>query len=94
MKVVNDLAERRVVLIQEFNSSITHNEEQKQFLLQVVEDHRREFSVPTKIGAVKRTQPQCSLKTIMNNHIYYTIQYNITVSYSITVSLANCVFCV
>ena len=41
VKVVNDLAERRVVLIQEFNSSLTRNEEQKQYKLQVVEDHRK-----------------------------------------------------
>ena len=32
MKVVNDLAERGVALIQEFNWSLTRNEEQKQCL--------------------------------------------------------------
>ena len=37
--VVNDLAESEVVLVQEFNSSLIRNEEQKQYLLQVVEDH-------------------------------------------------------
>jgi hypothetical protein len=56
VKVVNDLAERGVALIQEFNSSITRNEEQKQFLLQIVEDHRRQFSAPTKAAAVKRAR--------------------------------------
>ena len=35
VRVVNDLAERGVVLIQEFNSSLTRDEEQKQYLLQV-----------------------------------------------------------
>jgi len=59
VKGVNDLAERRVALNQKFNSFITRNEEQKQFLLQVVEANRRVFSVPTKTGAVKRTQSQC-----------------------------------
>lgn len=58
VRVVNDLAERGVALIQEFNSSITRNEEQKQFLLQVVEDHRKEFSAPTKAGAIKRARRQ------------------------------------
>ena len=58
VKVVNDLAERGVALIQEFNSSITRNEEQKQFLLQVIEDHRKSFSFPTKAGAIKRARPQ------------------------------------
>ena len=41
---VNDSAERGVALIQNFNSTITKDEEQKQFLLQVVEKHRYEFS--------------------------------------------------
>ena len=31
VKVINDLAERGVALIQEFNSALTRNEEQKQF---------------------------------------------------------------
>jgi len=50
VKRVNDLPECRVALNQEFNSFITCNEEQKQFLLQVVEGNRRTFSVPTKTG--------------------------------------------
>jgi hypothetical protein len=58
VKVVNDLAERGVALIQEFNSSITRNEEQKQFLLQVVEDHRKTFSAPTKASVIRRSCPQ------------------------------------
>jgi hypothetical protein len=56
VKVVNDLAERGVALMQEFNASITRNEEQRQFLLQVVEAHRKEFSVPTKGETVKRSR--------------------------------------
>ena len=40
-KVVNDTAERGVALIQEFNDILTNNEEQKQFLLQVVSQHRK-----------------------------------------------------
>ena len=34
---VNDCAEQRVTLIQNFNSTITKDEEQKQYLMQVVE---------------------------------------------------------
>jgi hypothetical protein len=56
VKVVNDLAERAVALIQEFNSSLTRNEEQKQYLLQVVEDHRSKFSAPTKSAAIGMKQ--------------------------------------
>ena len=41
--VVNDLAESEVALIQEFNSSLIGDEEQKQYLLQVIEDDRKQF---------------------------------------------------
>lgn len=51
--VVNDLAERGVALMQEFNCSITRNEEQKQYLLQVIEDHRTKLSAPTKTAAIE-----------------------------------------
>lgn len=43
LKVVNDCAERGVALMKEFNSSITKNEEQKQYLLKVVQKHRKRF---------------------------------------------------
>jgi len=33
MKVVNDSAERAIALMQQYNSSLTKNEEQKQYLL-------------------------------------------------------------
>ena len=39
---INDVAERGVALIQMFNAT-TKNEEQKQYMLQVVERHRRDF---------------------------------------------------
>jgi len=52
VRVVNDLAEHTVALIQEFNSSLTRDEEQKQYLLQVVEDHRNKFSASTKCSAI------------------------------------------
>lgn len=44
---VNDCAERGVALIEEFNKSC-QDENQKQWLLQVVERHRREFGVNRK----------------------------------------------
>ena len=40
---VNEWAERGVALIQDFNSA-TKDEMQKQFLLQVVEQHRKNFT--------------------------------------------------
>lgn len=43
LKVVNDAAERGISLIQSFNSVLTNQEEQKQYLLQVVEKHRLDY---------------------------------------------------
>lgn len=43
VKVVNDTAERGVALMQNFNNILTKNEDQKQFLLQVVEQHQQMF---------------------------------------------------
>ena len=43
VKVVNDLSERTVKLMQDFATSVSNDEEQKQFLLLVVEFHRKEF---------------------------------------------------
>ncbi len=48
LKVVNDAAERGVYLIQNFNSVMTSQEEQSQYLLQVVESHRQRFPVSKK----------------------------------------------
>jgi len=58
VKVVNDLAERGIALIQECYASITRNEEQKQFLLQVVEDHHSAFPASTQVGPKTRTKAQ------------------------------------
>jgi len=43
LAVVNDRAERAVKLIQDFNSSIATSEEQKQYLLLVVSNHRARY---------------------------------------------------
>lgn len=43
LKVVNDVAERGVKLIEDYNKLLTKNEEQTQFLLQVVTDYRKRF---------------------------------------------------
>jgi hypothetical protein len=45
LRVVNDTAERGVKLFEEYNTLLTNDEEEKQFLLQVVEKNR--ISVPT-----------------------------------------------
>ena len=56
IKVLNDLVKQGVALIQEFNTSMTKNEEQKQFLCCLVEDHQKKFGEPTKAGAIKCSQ--------------------------------------
>ena len=48
LRVVNDMAERGVKLILDFICSVTKNEEQKRFLLQVVSEHRSKFPLPQK----------------------------------------------
>ena len=50
LMVTNDHAERGVALIKEYNRSLTKEEEQLQFLLQVVSEHRRQFP-----NSLKRT---------------------------------------
>jgi hypothetical protein len=52
MTVVNDSAERAIALMQRYNSSLTKDEEQKQFLLQLVRRHREIY-------------PSCSKATLM-----------------------------
>jgi len=39
LKVVNDAAEHGILLVQIFNGILTNQEDQKQYLLQVVEQH-------------------------------------------------------
>lgn len=43
LKVVNDVAERGVKLMQDYNQILTKNEDEKQFILQIVADYRRKF---------------------------------------------------
>lgn len=53
IKVVNDCAERGVALISQFNAKLTKNEEQKQYLSQVVETHRKQFKTSEKTTLMK-----------------------------------------
>ncbi|CAI6351981.1 unnamed protein product [Macrosiphum euphorbiae] len=43
LTVVNDTAERGVKLIEEYNKKFTKNEEQKQHVLQTVQDYRKKY---------------------------------------------------
>ncbi|GBP05956.1 hypothetical protein EVAR_3229_1 [Eumeta japonica] len=44
LKVTNDVAERGIALIEEYNCCLTKDEDQLQYLLQVVRNHRQQFS--------------------------------------------------
>eukprot|EP00102_Acyrthosiphon_pisum_P019081 XP_016656291.1 PREDICTED: uncharacterized protein LOC107882456 [Acyrthosiphon pisum] len=43
LKLVNDSAERGVKLMEEFNDKFTKQEEQKQYVLQIVQDYRKQY---------------------------------------------------
>jgi len=49
---VNDCAKRGVALMQNFNATITRNEEEKQFVLQLVEKHRQAFPKCNRLDLV------------------------------------------
>ena len=55
MKLVNDCAEWGIALVEEYNSSLTKDEVQKQFLLRLVDLHRKQFPVATKATMIKLT---------------------------------------
>lgn len=57
LRVVNDTAERGVKLIQEYNKSITNDEEQKQYVLQVVSECRKLFPDTLKSTLTKPLPP-------------------------------------
>ena len=53
LKVTNDAAERGVALIQSYNNILTIHEDQKQYLLQVVEEHRKMYPDANKSTILK-----------------------------------------
>lgn len=53
LSVVNDAAERALKLITDYNRSLTYNEEDKQYLLQVVEHYRQLYPSYTKTSLIK-----------------------------------------
>ena len=58
LKVDNDTAERGVALITRYNNTLTHNDTERQLVLQVVEKHQKEFPYrTTKTNMIKNLQP-------------------------------------
>src|SRR6218665_756641 len=60
LKVVNDCAEWGIALASCFNSSLKISEEDKQYLLQIVERHRKEFPDANKSTAEELTEEKNS----------------------------------
>lgn len=54
LKVVNDIAERAVALIADYNDVLTKDEDQKQCLLQVVQKHRKDYPECNKKNLTKK----------------------------------------
>lgn len=52
IRVVNDTAERGISLIQKYNQTLTKDEEQKQYILRLVSNHRKQFPVPSKSSLI------------------------------------------
>ncbi len=63
LNVVNDRAECGVALIQEYSGLLTHDEMQLQFLLQVIETHRKMYpdSVKMTVSAVVMAIKFCKI---------------------------------
>lgn len=53
MQVVNDVSERKVKLMEEFNQVLTNDEEQKQFLLLTVDKYRQRYSSHSKTSLMQ-----------------------------------------
>ena len=64
LKVVNDVAERGVKLATDFSDIITTDEEQMQYLLQVVEDSRLKL----KINSLTKTNMKLGLRRSTVTH--------------------------
>ena len=51
IRVLNDFAERAVALMEDYNLTLTKDEEQTQYILQVVETHRERSPTPTRAAS-------------------------------------------
>ncbi|KAK3873425.1 hypothetical protein Pcinc_021558 [Petrolisthes cinctipes] len=58
LRITNDTAKRGIALIHAFNTKITKSEDQRQHLLQVVEEHRRTQPGTSKQGLPSKSRQQ------------------------------------
>lgn len=54
--VINDAAERGVKFMKDYNRVLTRDDEQMQFILQVVDSYRRKYPTHTKSGLIDKPQ--------------------------------------
>lgn len=59
LKVVNDTAERGIAVIQSFNAIITSQDEQQQYLLQVAEQHGKQYPDAKKSTIMEQLKRKC-----------------------------------
>lgn len=52
LEVVNDNTERGIALIKTYNSKLSTDENQKQYILQLVEEHRKMYKSPNKSDVI------------------------------------------
>jgi len=53
LQVVNDVAERAVQLVDQFNNVLTKDKEEEQYILQVVSEYKRMYPDCTKTNLAK-----------------------------------------
>ncbi|CAI6364291.1 unnamed protein product [Macrosiphum euphorbiae] len=56
LSVINDAAERGVKWMEDFNTKFTKNENQKQYVLKVVQEYRKKYPSHTKDTLTKDAQ--------------------------------------
>ena len=76
LKVVNDMAERSIALMSDFNSSITKNETEMQRLIQVVEDHRKRVPDSSKRTLIAYTMREWLLDWTINWYLLLWTLFN------------------
>jgi hypothetical protein len=63
LRVVNETSERGVALMQDYNELLTKNEDQMQFALQVVKEHRKCFPDSKKSTVLQGLAASCAAST-------------------------------
>jgi hypothetical protein len=71
LTVTNDTAERGVALMQQYNGLLSKTEEQTQFIIQVVSEHRKRFPMLAKVRWMKVWTTICNLLSLYKSTFPY-----------------------